>query len=163
MRPAALVLAGVVVCCTAVACEAAAPPPVTGTLSPGPAATAASGTECVNAPSALVGKDLGLQVGKLTAIDEGPVTVCAYAGRYEVIVRYQDGESSSAFAQARQSQASLHQSVSTVPGLGEAAYLARYPASNTLGSLDGDIAIFITSPASLGAERTLMADLLKKT
>jgi hypothetical protein len=53
-----------------------------------------------------------------------------------------------------------------VTGLGNAAYAASYtktqPVSNTLGSLDGDIAIFIVSPASLGAETALMTDLLKK-
>jgi hypothetical protein len=110
----------------------------------GTAAAAASTSECANAPPALVGQDLKLPVGKLTATAEGPVTVCAYAGRYEVIVR----------------------SAGTVNGLGNAAYEASYtktqPVSNTLGALDGDIAIFIISPASLGAETALMTDLLKK-
>jgi hypothetical protein len=132
----------------------------------GTAAGAASTSECANAPSALVGQDLKLPVGKLTATAEGPVTVCAYAGRYEVIVRYQTGETTAEFAQARQAQASLHQTVGTVNGLGNAAYAASYtktqPVSNTLGSLDGGIAIFIVSPASLGAETALMTDLLKK-
>jgi poly(3-hydroxybutyrate) depolymerase len=120
----------------------------------------------VNAPAATVGKDLKLPVGKLTATAEGPVTVCAYAGRYEVIVRYQTGETAAEFAQARNSQASLHQSVGTVNGLGDAAYLASYtarrPVSNTLGARQGDIAIFITSPASPGAESALMTGLLTK-
>jgi hypothetical protein len=129
-------------------------------------APAASTSECANAPSALVGKDLKLTVGKVTATAEGPVTVCAYAGRYEVLVRYQTGETTAEFAQARTAQANLHQKVGTVRGLGDAAYLASYtaskPVSNTLGSLKGDIAIFVTSPASLGAESALMTDLLKK-
>jgi hypothetical protein len=128
--------------------------------------SAASTSQCASAPSALVGKVLQLSVGKVTATAEGPVTVCAYTGRYEVIVRYQTGETVTTFAQAQQSQASLHQSVGTVKGLGDAAYLARYtatsPASNTLGALKGDIAIFITSPASLDSESTLMKELLAK-
>jgi hypothetical protein len=142
----------------------AAPVRVTGTG--GASANAASTSACANSPSALVGKELKLAVGKVTANAEGPVTVCAYAGRYEVLVRYQSGESVAEFAQARKSQASLHQSVGTVSGLGESAYLATFTASKpfsyTLGSLKGDIAIFITSPAALGAESALMTDLLKK-
>ena len=105
-------------------------------------------------------------MGEVTAEAEGPVTVCAYAGRHEVLVRYQTGENAAEFAQAGQSQASLHQSARTVKGLGDAAYLASYTASKpfiyTLGSLKGEIAIFITSPASLGAESVLMTELLKK-
>ena len=130
------------------------------------ASAAARTPECANAPSALVGKDLKLAVGKVTADAERPVTVCAYAGRYEVLVRYQSGETGAEFAQARTSQASLHQSVRTVKGLGDTGYLAIYkgskPFSYTLGSLKGKIAIFITSPATLGAESALMTDLLKK-
>ena len=160
----------------AAACSAS--PDTSGAVSPavtapvglagtgGASADAASTSACANGPSALVGKDLKLTVGKVTANAEGPVTVCAYAGRYEVLVRYQTGENDAEFAQARASQARLHQSVSTVKGLGDTAYLAIYKASNpfsyTLGSLKGDIAIFITSPASLGAESALMTDLLKK-
>jgi hypothetical protein len=105
-------------------------------------------------------------VGKVTATVEGPVTVCAYAGRYPVVVRYQTGENASEFAEARQNQVSLHEAVGTVNGLGDSAYFASYtaakPASNTLGALKGSIAIFITAPASSGAESTLMAELLKK-
>jgi len=132
----------------------------------GEANNAASTSQCASAPSSLVAKTLDLQVGKVTATAEGPVTICAYTGRYEILVRYQTGESTSEFAQARTSQAGLHESVGTVNGLGQAAYLARYtttkPASNTLGALKGDIAIFITSPASLGPESTLMKELLAK-
>jgi poly(3-hydroxybutyrate) depolymerase len=132
----------------------------------GASANAASTSECGNAPSALVGLDLKLAVGKLTATAEGPVTVCAYTGRYEVLVRYQTGETTAEFTQARTSQAGLHQAVDTVNGLGDAAYLASYtvrkPFSYTLGARQGDIAIFITSPVALSAESTLMTDLLKK-
>ena len=183
-RVAAAALVGVTAW-AAVACSSSAPPSATGGSSPasaqqgaatapvgvagtgGAAANAASTSECANAPSALVGKDLDLAVGKLTATAEGPVTVCAYTGRYEVLVRYQTGETTAEFTQARTSQAGLHQAVGTVNGLGSAAYLASYtatkPFSYTLGALQGDIAIFITSPVSLGAESALMTDLLKKT
>jgi len=176
-KVAAVALVGATVWAAA-ACDAPASPNANGPTSPataapvgvtgtgGASADAASTSECANAPSALVGKDLKLSVGKVTADAEGPVTVCAYAGRYEVLVRYQTGESAVEFAQARKSQASLHQSVSTVKGLGDTAYLAIYKASKpfsyTLGSLKGDIAVFITSPAALGAESALMTDLLKK-
>lgn len=173
-KVAAVALIGATVWAAA-ACDSSASPNLNGGASPAPvgvagtggaSANAASTSECANAPSALVGKDLELAVGKVTADAEGPVTVCAYAGRYEVLVRYQTGETAAEFAQARESQASLHQSVGTVSGLGESAYVASYtaskPASNTLGSLQGEIAIFITSPAALGAESALMTDLLKK-
>jgi hypothetical protein len=176
-KVAAVALVGATVWAAA-ACDSSASPNASGGLSPaitapvGSAGTAsasidaASTSECTNAPSALVGKDLKLAVGKITAEAEGPVTVCGYAGRYEVLVRYQAGETAAEFAQARKAQASLHQSVSTVKGLGDTAYLAIYkgskPFTYTLGSLKGQIAIFITSPASLGAESVLMTDLLKK-
>ena len=183
---AAVALVGVTAW-AAVACSSSAPPSASGGTSPastsgraspattapvgiagtgGSSANAASTSECSNAPSTLVGLDLKLAVGKLTATAEGPVTVCAYAGRYEVLVRYQTGETTAEFAQARTSQAGLHQAVGTVNGLGNAAYLASYtatkPFSYTLGALQGDIAIFITSPVPLSAESTLMTDLLKK-
>jgi hypothetical protein len=194
-RVAAVALVGLTAW-TAVACSSSAPPSANGGASPastsgeaspastsggaspattapagvagtgGTSANAASTSECANAPSALVSSDLKLAVGKLTATAEGPVTVCAYAGRYEVLVRYQTGETTAEFAQARTAQAGLHQAVGTVNGLGAAAYLASYtarkPFSYTLGALQGDIAIFVTSPASLGAESALMTDLLKK-
>jgi hypothetical protein len=129
-----------------------------------PATTAPAATECAHSPSAMVGKALGLAVGKVVASDEGPVTVCDYTGRYEVLVRYQSGENASQFAQARQSIAQLHQSVASVPGLGDEAYFASYtatrPASHTLASRKDGIAVFVTSPASLGAERALVTELL---
>jgi hypothetical protein len=174
---AAVALVGVTAW-AATACTSSAPPSANGGASPattapvgvsgtgGTAAAAASTSECANAPATLIGKDLKLAVGKLTATAEGPVTVCAYTGRYEVLVRYQTGETTTEFAQAKTSQAGLHQAVATVNGLGDTAYLASYtarkPFSYTLGALDGDIAIFVTSPAPLGAERALMTDLLKK-
>jgi hypothetical protein len=176
-KVAAVALVGATVWAAA-ACGSSASPNTSGAATPAASAPvglagtndasadAASTSECANAPSALVGKDLKLAVGKVMADAEGPVTVCAYAGRYEVLVRYQSGETRAEFAQARKSQANLHQSVRTVKGLGETAYLAIYkgskPFSYTLGSLKGEIAIFITSPATLGAESALMTDLLKK-
>jgi hypothetical protein len=160
---------------TAVACSSAAPSHTGGTggatspagsqpVAGGPTNAAAS-AQCAKAPSDQVGKALGLAVGKVTAVTEGPVTVCSYAGRYAVVVRYQTGENASQFAEARQNQASLHESVGTVNGLGDSAYFASYtaskPVTNTLGALQGGIAIFITSPASSAEESTLMAELLK--
>jgi hypothetical protein len=170
-RVAAVALVGVTVWAAA-ACDSSASPNTAGTGpvgvagTSGAAANAASTSECANAPSALVGKDLKLTVGKVTVDVEGPVTVCAYAGRYEVLVRFQTGETAAEFAQTRTSQASMHQSIGTVSGLGTTAYLASYtastPFSNTLGAMKGDVAVFITSPAVLGAESALMTDLLKK-
>jgi hypothetical protein len=174
---AAAALLGITVC-VAGACDNSSPAaggrtapavpdtPVDGPAAVSSAANAASSSQCSVSPSAVVGKALGLPVGKVIPSVEGPVTVCAYAGRYEVLVRYQTGESATSFAQARSSQASLHQSVTTVSGLGDGAYAARYtagkPASNTLAAREGDIAVFITSPASIGAERALMTALLAK-
>lgn len=175
---AAGVLLGVTVCAVA-ACSNSSPsagghaaPAVPDTPAGAPAAVssaanAASSSQCLVSPSAMVGKALGLPVGKVIPTVDGPVTVCAYVGRYEVIVRYQTGGTTATFEQTRSSQASLrHQLVTTVSGLGDSAYLARYtaskPVSNTLAAREGDIAIFITSPASLSAERTLMTTLLAK-
>jgi hypothetical protein len=149
---------------------AAAPPPsATSPAAPAtsvPATTAPGTTECVHSPSAMVGKALGLAVGKVVASAEGPVTVCAYTGRYEVLVRYQVGENAGQFAQDRRSVSKLRQSVSSVGGLGEEAYFASYaaskPASHTLATRKDGMAVFITSPASLHAERALMAELLGK-
>jgi hypothetical protein len=154
---------------------AAAPPPATSPAVPKapsapaasvPATTAPGTTECVHSPSALVGRALGLAVGKVVASAEGPVTVCAYTGRYEVMVRYQAGENAGQFAQDRRSVAKLRQSVSSVGGLGDEAYFASYtasrPASHTLATRKDGLAVFITSPASLSAERALMAELLGK-
>jgi hypothetical protein len=175
---AAAALIGITVCAVAACGNSSSPsaggrtaPAVPDTPAGGPAAvsgaaSAASSSQCSTSPSAVVGKALGLPVGKVIPSVEGPVTVCAYAGRYEVIVRYQTGETAATFGQARSSQASLRQSVTTVSGLGNGAYVARYttskPASNTLAARQGDIAIFITSPASIGAERALMTTLLAK-
>jgi hypothetical protein len=156
----------------AAACSSPAPPhsgagapSATSQPAGGGAANAAASAECGKVPSNQVGKALGLAVGKVTAIVEGPVTVCSYAGRYAVVVRYQTGENASEFAEARQNQASLHETVGTVSGLGDSAYFASYtaskPATNTLGVLDGAVAVFITSPASSGAETTLMTELLE--
>jgi hypothetical protein len=115
----------------------------------------------------MVAKALGLAVGKVVATAEGRVTVCAYTGRYEVLVRYQTGESAGQFALDRQSAVRLHQSVTAVSGLGDQAFLASLKApgspSYTLAARKSNMAIFITSPVPLGPERTLMVQLLGKS
>jgi hypothetical protein len=147
---------------------AATPPPAGAAPAPSkvPVTTAPDVTECVKSPSAMVSRTLGLVVGKVVASAEGPVTVCAYTGRYEVLVRYQVGENASQFARDRQSTVKLHQSVTSVGGLGDEAYFARYtaskPASYTLATRKDGIAVFVTSPASLSAERALLTKLLGK-
>jgi len=122
---------------------------------------------CAAAPPALVGAALGLSVGAVVGSVEGPVTVCAYLGRHEVIVRFQRGENSAAFAAYRRATGAMHQLIAPVPGLGKGAYLAAYtltkPPANTLAARRGRLAIFITSPAPLGAERTLMVRLLARS
>jgi hypothetical protein len=92
--------------------------------------------------------------------------VCAYTGRYEVVVRFQRGETAGEFAAARRSTATGHQLIAAVAGLGSGAYLDTYtlakPPVNTLAARRGQLAIFITAPAALGAERRLMARLLAR-
>jgi hypothetical protein len=126
----------------------------------------AAGTYCAQAPSSLVGSALGLPTGRLVPTVEGPVTVCAYTGADEVIVRYQVGENASLFASDKSSMAGLHQTVSTIGGLGNDAFFAKYAAgkqpSNTLAARKGIVAVFITAPAGLGVERSLMTRLLSK-
>jgi hypothetical protein len=115
----------------------------------------------------VVGKALGLTVGKVVASAEGPVTVCAYTGKYEVLVRYQTRENADQFALDRQSATRLHQAVTAVSGLGDEAFFASLKAagsrSYTLAARKSSMAIFITSPVALGPERALMTQLLEKT
>ena len=161
---------------TAAACDSQSSPgpgagpgqtPAVGSSAAGSgAAGRASAARCASASSAVVARTLNLAVGKVVTSVEGPVTVCAFTGKYEVIVRYQAGESASQFAADRTSIAHLHQQVASVGGVGNEAYFARYvaarPASNTLAARKGTVAVFITAPAPLSAERSLMAALLAK-
>jgi hypothetical protein len=134
-----------------------------------PAAAAAAGSKapyCAQAPSSMVGSALKLPAGRQVTSLDGPVSVCAYLGKYEILVRFQVGENTSEFSQSRTSLVSLHQSVSGVGGLGDQAYFATagsgQRASNTLAALKGTIAIFVTAPTPLATERSLMAQLLAK-
>jgi hypothetical protein len=146
--------------------------PAAGATAPGTRSSAAgtvSGssavgkTMCKDSPSAAVGQALGLAVGPVVATDEGRVTVCAYTGRYEVLVRYQTDENASQFAVDRQSAVRLHQEVTAVTGLGEQAFWAASPPSYTLAARNNDnMAIFITAPAALSSMRILMVQLLEK-
>jgi hypothetical protein len=132
--------------------------------SAGAGTTVAGKTECAKSPSAAVGQALGLAVGPVVASDEGRVTVCAYTGKYEVLVRYQADEDASQFSSDRQSAVRLHQKVTSVAGLGKAAFWAATPPTYTLAARNSDnMAIFITAPATLRSERTLMVELLEKT
>lgn len=121
---------------------------------------------CAQAPSAVVGAALGLSLGKQVSTLEGPVSVCAYLGKYMVMVRYQTGESAKEFRQSQQSLTSLHQSVRAVTGIGDRAYFASagtaHGPSNTLAALSGAVAVFVTAPRPLAAERSLMKHLLAK-
>jgi hypothetical protein len=107
-----------------------------------------------------------MPAGKLVAMVEGPVTVCSYLGSNEVIVRYQIGETATQFAADKSAMSKLHQSVSSVSGIGDGAFFASYGSgkatSDTLAVRKGDIAVFITAPAALGAERTLATKLLAR-
>jgi hypothetical protein len=135
----------------------------------GPSAAAAASVKapyCSQAPSSVVGAALRLPVGKQVQSVDGPVSVCAYLGKYEVLVRFQVGENASEFSQGRTSLVSLHQSVSDVAGLGDQAYFAVFgsgaKASNTLAARKGSVAIFVTAPTALATERSLMTELLAK-
>jgi hypothetical protein len=114
----------------------------------------------------MVGSALRLPVGKQVSSVDGPVSVCAYLGKYEVLVRFQVGENASEFTQSRTSLVSLHQAVSGVAGLGDQAYFATVGsgqrASNTLAARKGSIAVFVTAPQALATERSLMTQLLAK-
>jgi hypothetical protein len=119
---------------------------------------------CAPAPAAEVGKALKLPLHQVVGTVEGPVTVCAYPGRYEVMVRFQQGENAAEFAASRHNTSGLHQPTNAVAGLGSGAYLATFtlakPPENTLAARHGHVAIFITSPAPLASERKLMRRLL---
>jgi hypothetical protein len=121
---------------------------------------------CAQAPATEVGAALGLTLGKQVSTLEGPVSVCAYLGKYMVMVRYQTGESAKQFKQSQQSLSSLHQSVRDVAGIGDRAYFASvgtaHGASNTLAALSGTVAVFVTAPRPLATERSLMKHLLAR-
>jgi hypothetical protein len=134
----------------------AGPPATASQSAPAPAPVA--GTYCAKAPAGVVGSALGVKAGTLKVWLEGPVTVCSYVGQAEVIVRYQVGESATSFAAARSSMP--HQRITTMSGLGDDAFFARSATSDTLAARQGTVAVFITSPAALDAERTLMTKLL---
>jgi hypothetical protein len=174
-RRAGAVLALALAPCVMAACASpGSPQPVAsapGSRPPGaaPLARAAGGSSraCAAAPSAVVGAALGLPVGAVVGTVEGLVTVCAYPGRHEVIVRFQRGENPAQFAAYRRATGAMHQLIAAVPGLGKGAYLATYtlakPPANTLAARRGTVAVFITSPAPLGAERKLMVRLLARS
>jgi len=121
---------------------------------------------CAQAPAAVVGAALGLSLGKQVSTLEGPVSVCAYLGKYMVMVRYQTGESAKEFRHSQQSLTSLHQSVRAVTGVGDRAYFASvgtaHGSSNTLAALSGTVAVFVTAPRPLSSERSLIRHLLAK-
>lgn len=162
----------VAACASIAACSG---PAVSGNPQPGSGGGATAGavthqavasTYCSKAPSSVVGPALGITAGKLEATVEGPVTVCAYLGKNEVIVRYQEGESATQFAADKSSMTKLHQSVTSVGGLGDAAFFAKYgagtSASDTLAVRQGDMAVFITAPTALAPEKALASKLLAK-
>jgi hypothetical protein len=141
-----------------------APPTASGAGSA--AAANVQSPYCAQAPSSMVGSALELPVGRQVTSVDGPVSVCAYLGKYEVLVRFQVGENAGEFIQSRTSLTSLHQSVSAVGGLGDQAYFATVGsgqrASNTLAARKGTIAVFVTAPKPLASERSLMTVLLAK-
>jgi hypothetical protein len=121
---------------------------------------------CAQAPASMVSSALRLSLGKQVTTAEGPVSVCAYLGRYMVMVRYQSGENAKQFAEGRKSLGRLHQAITSVHGLGDQAYFASAGSgqqeTNTLAARKGPIAVFLTAPKPLGAERSLMNQLLGK-
>ena len=174
MTAACLALAScAVTVCAVTACEAAAPaapqPPQQAAAPPATPRTPAAGADaraCAIAPPAVVSRALKLPLGPVVGTVEGPVTVCAYTGHYEVIVRFQRGESGGEFAASRHSNGPAHQLIAAVAGLGSGAYLDTYtlakPPVNTLAARRGRLAVFITAPAALSAERKLMVRLLSR-
>lgn len=119
---------------------------------------------CAQAPAAMVSSALQLPLGKQVTSAEGPVSVCAYLGKYMVMVRYQSGENAKEFTAGRQSLGRLHQAVSNVHGLADQAYFASAGSgrreTNTLAAREGSIAVFLTAPKPLASERSLMTRLL---
>jgi hypothetical protein len=175
VRTAAVAAILALAACAAAACSSPAVPPAALPSSARPAGPAVSPRAqtvasnpraCAVAPSAMVSAALKLPVGRVVGTVEGPVTVCAYTGQYEVIVRFQHDENAVEFADAKQATGANHQLITAVSGLGHGAYLATYtlakPAVNTLAVRHGRLAIFISSPAALHAERKLMLHLLAR-
>ena len=173
MRKAAAAAILALVPCAAAGCSVPGSPPAPQPAPPASAppaspahAVASDPRACVIAPSAMVGAALGLPVGRVVGTVEGPVTVCAYTGHYEVIVRFQHGESAGEFAGTRQATGASHQLITAVAGLGKDSYLATYtlakPPENTLAVRHGKLAIFVTSPATPRAERKLMLHLFAR-
>lgn len=131
-----------------------------------PATPGAPAPYCAQAPAAMVSSALQLPLGKQVTSAEGPVSVCAYLGKYMVMVRYQSGENAKEFTEGRQSLGRLHQAVSNVHGLADQAYFTSAGSgrreTNTLAAREGSIAVFLTAPKPLASERSLMTRLLGK-
>ena len=129
-----------------------------------PSTPGAQAPYCAQAPAAMVSSALQLPLGKQVTSAEGPVSVCAYLGKYMVMVRYQSGENVKEFTEGRQSLGRLHQAVSNVHGLADQAYFASAGSgrreTNTLAAREGSIAVFLTAPKPLASERSLMTRLL---
>lgn len=144
--------------------SAAAPSSASSQAGSNASAPTASTSYCTRAPASMIHDTLGLTVGKLVPVVDGPVAVCAYTGKYEVIVRFQINENASQFGQDQKTSLGSNQTVATVSGLGDGAFSATtsgHPAPlYTLAARKGTVAVFITSPASLTAERSLMTRLL---
>jgi hypothetical protein len=130
------------------------------------AAGATKAPYCAQAPASMVSSALQLSLGKQVTSAEGPVSVCAYLGKYMVMVRYQSGENAKEFTESRESLGRLHQAVSSVHGLADQAYFASAGSgtreTNTLAAREGSIAVFLTAPKPLASERSLMTRLLGK-
>lgn len=137
-----------------------------GAASSGPATPGPPAPYCAQAPASMVSSALHLALGKQVTSAEGPVSVCAYLGKYMVMVRYQSGENAKVFTESRESLRRLHQAVSSVHGLADQAYFASAGTgpreTNTLAAREGSIAVFLTAPKPLASERSLMTRLLGK-
>jgi hypothetical protein len=133
---------------------------------PEAAAMPAKTPNCATVSPQLIKSSLGLAVPAPQATPNGSVLVCTYgkAGQgKQVIVRFQTGESTPAFAANRKQFDAHGQPTKTFAGLGVPAYSSVLGAgvylNSTVVALKGSTELLVTAPAPLAK----VAALVKKT
>lgn len=113
-------------------------------------AAAASAPTCSLASPARVKTALGITFASASIERNGPVTLCIFAGKAPLLVRFETGETMPLFAAGRKGFGQHGEKTKTVSGLGTAAYSSSIGAtSNTIVVLKGRTELLITGSEPL--------------
>jgi hypothetical protein len=121
---------------------------------------------CDLAPSSLIKSQLGLDVGKPSATDDGgSVLVCTYppppGASKTVIVRFDTDSTAAQFKTTRDGYAPQNMQTTDFPGFGDEAYTNTISVSNlgittnTLVTRKGKVELLVSSSASFEQEKSL--------